>query len=617
VPYIEEIAMIHRNRSILSGLRTIVPILTSFGMAQAATTYTNTWASVDTHDPAPEWFQDAKFGIYFHYGAFTVPAYYSEWYGTYMYGNYGVSSVESHHTSTYGNQFAVPGWGYNNFIAGGKDVAGNWVQFDPKLVSAGGVLDPDSFAQLFVDAGARFAGPVMEHHDGFSMWDSKVNPWNSVDVPGGPELNLAKLWTDAFRNKGLKVLAAMHHAFHFNGFYANVPKQTDPKLILFYAQQSRTAENQLWYDKLKEVIDEFQPDILWQDFDLSAVDQTQLLNFLSYYFNQEAVWGKQVVTTYKDGEDNKCCMYDYERGGAQTLTTPYWLTDDAVSSTSWCYTTAPHTFTLYSTVSELHSLVDHVSKGGNLLLNVSPMIGGNLPQDQVNLLLGMGDWLKRFGESIYSTRPWTYFGEGPTAMGTPAGKMGHPVAGTNKDFRYTRSKDSQTLYAIILGWPGNGASTTFTKITSSAFAVGSKAVVLLPNTAGATPITLKYSQSSSGLTVTMPASEPYNALAYVVRIGPAQLLTTSIQPEGDARSIPQSGWKLTGNGVEFTFASDAPRTLEAFDLRGRTVYRESLQGFSATWNLRNAAGVKLSPGTYAVRVSGPAGVESMIRVPVL
>jgi hypothetical protein len=335
-----------------TGVATAMAMVTVFDIrpAQADTiAYTPAWASVDQHTPAPEWFQDAKFGIYFHWGAFSVPAYSSEWYPRNMY--ISGSDANTHHIATYGDPSV---WPYNNFIDGGTDLAGNHVQFAPKLTSAGGNFDPVAWAQLFKAAGARFAGPVAEHHDGFSMWDSKVNEWTSV-------------------GKGLKLLVAMHHAYHFNGYYDHVPAQTTASLQKLYGQLGTTAENQLWYDKLKEVLDEFQPDILWEDFDLVKVDETQRLNFLSYYYNQAETWGADVVATYKDGYDSKGEVYDYERGGPGDLTTPYWLTDDAISSSSWSYTVGIGYYTLQQM---LHSLIDRVSKSGNMLLNIS---GSSLP----------------------------------------------------------------------------------------------------------------------------------------------------------------------------------------------------------------------------------------------
>ena len=116
------------------------------------------------------------------------------------------------------------------------------------------------------------------------------------------------------------------------------PQQSDASLRKLYGQLGSTAEYQLWYDKLSEVVDLYQPDILWQDFNLSQLPESQRLNFLSYYYNQAVAWDREVVATYKDGFDNRGEVFDYERGGPAGLQTPYWLTDDSISSSSWCYT---------------------------------------------------------------------------------------------------------------------------------------------------------------------------------------------------------------------------------------------------------------------------------------
>ncbi|WP_371664160.1 alpha-L-fucosidase [Streptomyces sp. NBC_00280] len=476
------------------------------GGAQAApSTYTPDWNSVDQHPPAPEWFQDAKFGIYFHWGVFSVPAYDNEWYPRSMYST--GSNANTHHIATYGQPTA---WPYHNFINGAKDLAGNTVQFAPKLKSAGGNFDPDEWVQLFVDAGARFAGPVAEHHDGFSMWDSQVNEWNSVAK--GPKLDLLGLFTTAIRSRGLKLLVAMHHAYNYNGFYEFAPAQTDTSLKKLYGQLGAAAENQLWYDKLKEVIDRAEPDILWQDFKLDAVDETQRLKFLSYYYNRANSWGREVVATYKDGMNGKGEVFDYERGGPGDLTTPYWLTDDSISSSSWCYTQG---IGYYSTRQMLHSFLDRVSKNGNVLLNIAPMADGTIPQAQKDILLGIGDYLKRFGESVYSTRAWTVYGEGPTKMG--GGSFTNPTAGTAQDIRFTRNKTNNVLYATVLGWPGS--SLTIKTLGSGRINLSSlTSVKLLDSTAGSyinlpTPV-----QNASGLTVSLPSSAPHTANAYVLKL---------------------------------------------------------------------------------------------------
>ncbi|MFJ8113970.1 alpha-L-fucosidase [Streptomyces sp. NPDC096132] len=548
------------------------------GSAQAApSTYTPDWNSVDQHPPAPEWFKDAKFGIYFHWGVFSVPAFDSEWYGRNMYQS--GSNANKHHVATFGQPSA---WPYHNFINGAQDLAGNTVKFAPKLKSAGGNFDPDEWAQLFVDAGAKFAGPVAEHHDGFSMWDSQVNEWNSVDK--GPGLNLLQLFTTAIRAKNLKLLVAMHHAYNYNGFYEYAPAQTDPSLKKLYGQLTRAQEDQLWYDKLKEVIDRAKPDILWQDFKLDAVDETQRLNFLSYYYNQANSWGKEVVATYKDGMNGKGEVFDYERGGPADLTSPYWLTDDSVSSTSWCYTQG---IGYYTAQQMLHSFLDRVSKNGNMLLNIAPMADGTIPQAQKDILLAIGDHLNRFGESVYSTRAWTTYGEGPTKMG--GGAFTTPHAGTAQDIRFTRNKAGTVLYATALGWPGS--SLTIKTLSSDRINLSSlTSVKLLDSTAGTYIDLPAPTQTSSGLTVTLPSSAPYSANAYVLKLAfsgtipglrPLSGATacTDVNYAGDAAVLAAGDY----TAAQLTAAGLGPLTISSLRLApGHQVTGYSGDGFTGT-----------------------------------
>ena len=477
------------------------------------TQYTADWTSVDQHPAAPEWFQDGKLGIWFHWGAHTTPQFYSEWYPYYSFDKSNGGGVYQHHLSTYGDPFSD--WPYDKFITGAKDKKGNFVQFAPKPVSAGGNWDPDAWAQLFVDAGARFGGQQMEHHDGFSLWDSKVNEWNAAAK--GPMLNVAKLNIDAFRKRGLKIMAAFHHAYNFQGYWQQAPKQTDPGLQKLYGQLGATAENQLWLDKLKEVVDEFQPDIVYQDSFTPQIVLTEasLLQFAAYYYNAALSWSKEVVALYKDGYNNKGEVYDYERGGPSDIAKPYWTTDDTVGPNTWGYVVG---MTYYSSTAIIHAFIDRVSKNGNLLLNICPMADGTIPKEQQDILLAMGTFLKQFGTAIYETRAWSVYGEGPTKMGGCS--ICAPSAGTAQDVRYTTSKKGDVVYAILLGWPGNGKQVNLASVTTSRFAVGSGKVFLFGPTGGSA-IPLTFTQDGSGLHVTLPSTQPYTAAAYAMAISPS------------------------------------------------------------------------------------------------
>jgi alpha-L-fucosidase len=509
--------------------------------------YSPTWESVDRHPPAPEWFQDAKFGVYWHWGAFTTPEYGYEWYGREMYND--GTGINNHHKATYGDPRTQ--WGYEKFIDGGVDKAGNRVQFRPVLKSQGGKFDPDEWVRLFKNAGARISGPVAEHHDGYSMWDSRINEWNSVDR--GPRLDLLRIFADAVRRQNMKLFVSMHHSFNHNGFFRFVPQQSDPSLRKLYGQLSRAQEDQLWFDKLKEVIDQAQPDVIYHDFALDspgychgdpgpcAIAEQQRLNFLAYYFNKGVEWGKDVVTTYKHfdrGFHNASAVEDYERGGPADLVFPYWQTDESIAAGSWSYTKG---LRYYSSQQMIHQLIDRVSKNGNMMLNVAPTAEGEIPQAQRNVLNDFGVYLSRNGESIYATRAWTVYGEGPTKMG--GGSFVEPKVGTNTDIRFTRTKDNRVLYATVLGWPDG--TLTITTLNSNRINLSTlTSVQLLGPGAGSYVNLPDRTQDASGLHITVPASAPFSAPAYAVKLtfsGPIPTLSG-----GGSGPIP-TGWARIAN----------------------------------------------------------------------
>lgn len=532
-------------------------ILTAFFVMPFTTTFSQsskkqfepTFASLEKVNPVPEWFKDAKFGIYFHWGVFAVPAFANEWYPRNMYGKN--TNERKHHTEIYGTP---EDWPYSNFITGAKDKKGNFIQFSPKLKSQGGEFDPEEWAQLFQDAGAKFAGPVAEHHDGFSMWDSKVNPWNSKEM--GPKLDLAGLFEKAIRKRDMKFLMAMHHAFNITGFFSDAPTTNDPKLQMLYGQQTKEKNETLWLDKHKEIIDRYHPDIIWQDFNLHKLEQSNLLGFLAYYYNSAASLDKEVVATYKDGLNDKCGVLDYERGGASDITENYWLTDDAISSSSWCYTEG---LQYYTSKAILHGFIDRVSKNGNLLLNISPKADGSVPEGQKEILLSMGNWLKKYGEAIYATRAWDKYGEGATRIG--GGAFSSPQAGTIKDIRFTRSKDFKTLYAIFMGWEKEQKELKITSLSLDRINLKNLKSIELINGKANSYTTLKFKQDLNGLTITLP-EKGFEDMAYVVKLnfnGSIAKLDTYVDVN------TQSGYYLVPGNNKTTLATAVDLKLKTRD----------------------------------------------------
>ena len=539
--------------------------------------YDATWNSVDQHTPAPEWFKDAKFGIYWHWGAFAVPGVYNEWYPRRMYGG----DASQYHQNTYGNQYdtSANGFGYDKFLTGGTDKAGNHVQFAPKLASEGGNFDPKEWIDMVAASGAKFAGPVAEHHDGYSMWDSQVNEWNSVDM--GPKLDLLKIFADEIRSRDMKLVVSMHHAYNINGFFDGAPAMPDASRQKLFGQLPYDQANQLWYDKLREVLDRAQPDILWQDFgldmdhtpqaavctdDVCKVDEQQRLNFLSYYFNQGEKLGKDVVATYKhfdNGMNDKGEVADYETGGPGDVHYPYWLTDDSPTTNSWAWTQDGGYF---SSKSMLHAMLDRASKNGNTLLNIAPEPDGTIPQQVKNILGDIGSYLNRNGDAFYATRAWDVYGEGPTKMG--GGSFVSAREGNAQDIRYTVSKDDKKLYATVLGWPGDNAQVALSTLAGGKVDLSGLSSVKLFGANAGDRIPVNWSQNQTAMRVQLPGSKPVDQQAYVIEMDfPGGVPTVN----GDERASFYSAADGEGSGVSIPVGNEEGRILKDRGLEGKDI----------------------------------------------
>jgi len=396
------------------------------------------WKDLERHEAAPEWFRDAKFGIYWHWGVYSVPAYGNEWYPKWMHTKEGRRSYYRHHVETYGEPDT---FGYHDFVP----------MFKAEK------FDADEWADLLKKAGARYAGPVCEHHDGFAMWASALTPWNAGAK--GPKRDITGELEKAIRARGMRFVTTFHHE-RTRTWYPRVEgwptTSTDPELRMLYANVSEDLFNRIFLAKLGEAIDKYRPDLIWFDGQMSQIQDPTHLRFLAYYFNNARQWGRDVVvTTKKHQYPPSISVEDFEKGRANRLTDYCWLTDDTISMGSWCYT---RDLEIKSTSRVLHDFLDIVSKNGCLLLNISPKADGTIPEVQRKVLLGMGEWLKVNGEAVYDTRPWLAFGEGPTRLTKHGGFVGH-LTYTSQDIRYTRSKDGAAVYAIALGWPQGNALT--------------------------------------------------------------------------------------------------------------------------------------------------------------
>jgi len=401
-----------------------------------------TWESLTQHE-IPEWFADAKFGIYAHLGVYCVSGFGNEWYPRLIYQEN--QKAFEHHRKTYGDQSE---FGYKDFV--------------PMFTLE--KFDPAEWAQLYKDSGAKFAGPVAEHHDGFSMWASTVNRWNVGQM--GPKRDIAGELIRELRQRDLKIITSFHHAFNIQGYYTAKEgwDTADPQygdLYGFPTMEDRTLARDRWLIKLKEVIDRYQPDQIWFDFGLGKIPDSYKQKMAAYYYNHEKIWGKPVIITRKNEYlPEGVGVLDIERGWTSGIAADLWQTDDSTAHNSWSWVQGLRVKTPAEMV---HELIDIVSKNGVLLLNVCPKADGTITTEQQTVLREMGRWLKVNGEAIYATRPWDVYGEGPTHTEKEGGFL-ETMQYTSRDIRYTRSKDGKTLYAIAMGWSQDDILLRFVQI---------------------------------------------------------------------------------------------------------------------------------------------------------
>lgn len=388
--------------------------------------------------------------------------------------------------------------------------------------------DPAAWADLFRRAGARFAGMVAEHHDGFSMWDSEVNPWNAADR--GPQRDLLGALEVEVRARGLKFVTSFHMARNLQIYQERPDEATDTsyfpyvegwatasddrELRLLYGNVAPEEFYRSWEAKLREVVDGYRPDLIYFDGLLGKIPDPYKLRFMAHYFNRAAAESRDVVITYKNGElPATIGVPDYEKGRVDSPAPEPFLTDETISNWSWSYVEG---LTYKSVAQIIHILADVVSKNGTLMLNVSPRADGTIPEAQREILLAIGDWLATNGEAVYGTRPWMTYGGGPTGQ-EESGHFLPVLEYTPDDVRYTARGD--TVYAIALGWPGPGRPLTLTAFADPAAAdLEVTEVDVLGADAPA-----EWERDPVGLVVTTPREPAHSgAVVYRIRLRPGR-----------------------------------------------------------------------------------------------
>jgi len=473
------------------------------------TTFSPEWESLQNHQ-TPEWFMDGKFGIYFHWGVYSVPAFGTEWYPRHMYlENYTGwgQEVRPHHVKKYGKDFH-----YHEFI--------------PDFTAEH--FDAEEWAKLFKASGAKYAGPVAEHCDNFSMWDSKVNSWNAAKM--GPKRDIVGELEKAIKAQELKFVTTLHHQWNWAWYptWNGLVDTSTAELREFYGELVRpeTFDNygknpeeygpspafvKKWKAKVFEVLDTYKPDMLWFDSRLNSIPEKDRIDVVAHFYNEAAKQGRPVILNYK-GKDIPvgAGVVDFERNRLDEKVDYPWLTDDSWDWTGWNYK-EDHKYKTANHI--LDGLIDIVSKNGCLLLNICPKADGTIPEEIKTGLLKLGTWLKENGEAIYNTRPFLTYGEGSTTLikGNFGGVTDRGIQYRADDFRFTTNK--KKVYIIQLGTPEPEQTFILKTFAQDSIAanVNIKSITLIGSREK-----IGWSKQSDGLHLTAPRHVP-NEMALVYR----------------------------------------------------------------------------------------------------
>ena len=501
------------------------------------------WDSLQRYE-VPEWFRDAKFGIWAHWGPQCQPEH-GDWYAREMYIE-GSRDYKSH-LAEYGHPS----------VKGFKDIIHQWKAAD---------FNPDQLLSFYRENGAQYFMALANHHDNFDNFNSRYQPWNSVKL--GPGKDLIGGWEKAARKHGLRFAVSVHasHTWSWyepaqgadkSGPLAGVPydgtmtkedgrgkwwEGLDPQAL--YAQNHKPGKKLVWdwdpkqgssvpdkaymekfFRRTKQLLDDYKPDMVYFDDDilpLYEVDKEIGLKLAAHFYNSNLQWnhGKlEAVITGKHLNDiqKRSIVYDIERGKADGILPLPWQTDTCIGS--WHYDRAifeNHSYKTASTV--IPMLADIVSKNGNLMLSVPLQRGGMPDSDEIQIVKEIGEWLKVNGEAIYATRPWKVYGEGPSTKSSEKGQFDgqsdvQKKPFTAQDIRFTQSKDKSTLYAMVLSFPKDGKVTIRSLSGNSEHWPGQIRSVQMLGISQSLPFT----RDTEGLHVTLPGKVP-GKIAFALKI---------------------------------------------------------------------------------------------------
>ncbi len=491
------------------------------------------WNSI-TNYQTPEWFRDAKFGIWAHWGPQCEPEH-GDWYARSMYiegsPDYRSHLAEYGHPSTNGFKDVIRQWKAANF-------------------------NPEKLLAFYKENGAKYFMALANHHDNFDNFNSKYQPWNSVAI--GPQKDLIGGWARAARKNGLRFAVSVHCSRAWawyepaqgadkKGPFAGVPY--DGKLTLadgkgqwwdgldpqaLYAQNHKPGARLEWswdpakgsstpdaaymtkfFLRTKQLWDDYRPDMIYFDdsvLPFHGVTDDIGLKLAAHFYNSSIQWhgrNEAVMNNKMLNEwQRQAMVYDIERGKAQGILPLPWQTDTCIGS--WHYDQAIFKRHQYkSAASVVRMLADIVSKNGNLMLSVPLQHDGTPDADEIKIVSEIGAWLKVNGKAIYKTRPWKIYGEGPSTVTSERGQFGgqsdvQRKPFTSEDIRFTQSKDGRTLYAIGLEIPVDGKVTIKSLASNAPNWPGKISSVRMLGVSGK----LKFTRDETGLHVTLPEKQP-------------------------------------------------------------------------------------------------------------
>jgi alpha-L-fucosidase len=502
-----------------------------------------TWESLAQTYRVPEWFRDAKFGIWAHWSAQCVPEQ-GDWYARRMYLQ--GDSAYDYHVKTYGHPSKVGFMEIDNLWK-----AERW--------------EPEKLMALYKRAGAKYFFALANHHDNFDTYDSKYHAWNSVNV--GPKKDIVGTWAKVARASGLRFGVSNHsaHSWHWfqvaYGYDAEGPNAgvrydaaqltksdgkrkwwegldpqelytgrnivipgdiTSIKTMNEWHNQNDLVWNEnpppinpafteKWFLRCQDLVDKYHPDVLYFDNTELPLGQAGL-DIVAHFYNASILRSKGnleavVNAKHMKPEHTTALVEDIERGVATGIRQQPWQTDTCIGS--WHYSREIAEQNKYKTVGQVvDMLIDIVSKNGNLMLSIPVRGNGTIDEYEVAFLEGMSAWMEGNDEGIFGSRPWTVYGEGPSTVETPEkGQFGgardvRSKPYTIQDIRFTTK--GTALYAYLLA-PQPSEQVVITSLATTSPHINGRRVKDVRLVGGTT---LEWTQGEQGLTVKLPQKLP-------------------------------------------------------------------------------------------------------------